>query len=99
MKSTAFSFVVFWCFNYFANFANVNATDNSEGSLADILKPLVNLLECDKESTEIKQLCQLVSAQINAKLTAAGISITKDSILFSYDDPTNKDIDTGHPAP
>jgi hypothetical protein len=80
------------CFlSHFAEF-----TAAQDASLKEILAPLVKLLECDKGPPEIQQLCQLVAAKIQPELKAACITIQENDILFSYYDPTNVGIDTGH---
>jgi hypothetical protein len=92
MKPFGYSLRILWCLFYFAKFTKAQV----DGTLKDILAPIVNLLECDKGTPEIQQLCQLVTAKIRPQLAAAGLTIEKNDILFNYDDPTSKDIDTGH---
>jgi hypothetical protein len=86
---------VFLAASCFIGFAT-HAAAETDISLAPYLKDWVDLLECNQGSPEIQQLCQLVSAEIDAKLNAAGISITPDAILFHYADETAHDIPTGH---
>jgi len=55
-----------------------------------------DVLDCESGSAEARALCGVVLARINAELDAAGVTIDKDGLLFTYDDPTDQKIPTGH---
>jgi hypothetical protein len=74
----------------------VHAADSPDGTLTDILKPWTELMECSTGTPEIQRLCQVVAGYTDNLLHNAGFSITKDAILYNYDDGTDIKLDTGH---
>jgi hypothetical protein len=58
---------IFWWLCHFAYFAAAQVN----GTPKEILAPLTNLLECEKGTPEIQQLCQLITATIKPQLVAA----------------------------
>lgn len=55
-----------------------------------------DVLDCESASAEARLLCELALARINSELDQRGISIDSEGVLFSFEDPTNRKIDTGH---
>lgn len=76
--------------------SNVLADESPDGVLTDILKPWTELMECSTGTDEVQRLCQVVARYTDGLLQNAGLSITKDGILYSYDDGTDVKLDTGH---
>ncbi|KAK3381811.1 hypothetical protein B0H63DRAFT_502139 [Podospora didyma] len=64
--------------------------------LGDLLNPVVGFLECAKGDATVQLLCKLLSNRVNTALAAAHITVDRSGILFSYNDGTHKDLDTGH---
>ncbi|KAK5651478.1 hypothetical protein OQA88_12485 [Cercophora sp. LCS_1] len=64
--------------------------------LGQILSPALGFLECTKGDTLTRTLCTVVAARVNAYLAASNIRIDRTGILFSYDDPSDIKVDTGH---
>jgi hypothetical protein len=55
-----------------------------------------DVVDCESGSSAERALCSVVLARVNAELDERGITIDKDGLLFTYDDPTNQAIPTGH---
>ncbi|KAK3690582.1 hypothetical protein B0T22DRAFT_529023 [Podospora appendiculata] len=64
--------------------------------LGEILDPVIGFLECSKGDATIQALCQVVSKRVSAALASASIKVDRTGVLFVYDDPTDRGIDTGH---
>lgn len=55
-----------------------------------------SVFSCESSNELLNAICAVGLREVNAELQAAGISITRDGILFSFDDPQDKTISTGH---
>jgi len=64
--------------------------------LSQILNPIVGFLECSQGDATVRALCSVVSARVNTALAASNIRIDRSGVLFTYDDPTDIKVDTGH---
>ncbi|KXX79366.1 hypothetical protein MMYC01_204700 [Madurella mycetomatis] len=64
--------------------------------LGEILDPVIGFLECSKGDATVRALCSVVSHRVSAALAAARIRVDRSGILFVYDDPADRKIDTGH---
>ncbi|KAK4224192.1 hypothetical protein QBC38DRAFT_515517 [Podospora fimiseda] len=64
--------------------------------LSSILNPILSFLECSQSSPEIQLLCHLISLKLHSTLSGSNIQISRTALLFTYNDPTNLKIDTGH---
>lgn len=51
---------------------------------------------CDGPPGEQNEACKLILQRINDDLTQEVVSISKDSIMYTYNDPNPEKIDTGH---
>eukprot|EP00892_Ulva_mutabilis_P000611 jgi/Ulvmu1/10550/UM065_0004.1 len=51
---------------------------------------------CDGPPGEQNQACMLILQRINDDLTKEAVSISKDSIMYTYEDPKPEKINTGH---
>lgn len=54
------------------------------------------VLNCESASSEARLLCELALARVNSELDQRGITIDSEGVLFSFEDPTNRKLDTGH---
>ena len=65
-------------------------------NLGGILKPILNFLDCKQGNDSVQLLCRLVAMKIHGPLVSASIRADASTILFTYNDPTNRKISTGH---
>ena len=68
----------------------------SDVNLGEILKPILNFLDCKKGNDGVQLLCRLAANKIHGPLVAASIRADPSSLLFTYNDPTKRKISTGH---
>lgn len=66
-----------------------------------LLEPAVHqispgVFSCKSSNPIKRQLCDILLGKLNAELQSAGISITKNDILFTYNNGRHEHIDTGH---
>ncbi|GAB1318070.1 hypothetical protein MFIFM68171_08280 [Madurella fahalii] len=64
--------------------------------LREILDPVIGFLECTNGDATVQALCSVVSHRVSAALAAAHVRVDRTGILFAYDDPADRKIDTGH---
>lgn len=55
-----------------------------------------NVFTCDSSNELLNAVCQVGLRRINNDLEAAGIAIDQDGLLFTWEDPADKKINTGH---
>ncbi|PXF41761.1 hypothetical protein BWQ96_08511 [Gracilariopsis chorda] len=53
------------------------------------------VFRCDSSNAIHRALCRAALNKVNSELEGAGISIDRNGVLFVYDDPSNRKIQTG----
>lgn len=54
------------------------------------------VLSCNSSDALIHAICNAALDKVNTELEAANIAIRKDGVLFTYDNPRDFDVPTGH---
>lgn len=54
-----------------------------------------DVFTCDSYDKTVRAACDVGLSKVNQELTDAGIAIDSNGVLFTYDDPTDKKINTG----
>lgn len=55
-----------------------------------------DVFTCDSSDALLNAVCQIGLKRINSELEAAGISVNRNGVLFTYNDDEDKRIKTGH---
>lgn len=71
-------------------FSNQGSVDSGSRQI------LPSVFTCDTSDSTMKLICSTALTQLNTELKEAGVSVDRDGVLFSYDDPKDERIPTGH---
>lgn len=75
---------------------NASPTSYSAFSQGSSRQISPDVLSCSTDTEPVKSICSAALQRINFNLKESGVSVTNEGILFTYDNPDDVKVNTGH---